>query len=64
MVLLSDEAQGEALFSLFGDSANLDARLVHGLCQMYHRLINRFGHIQWNYSRFGPFANSASVGAR
>jgi hypothetical protein len=31
MVLLSDEAQVVAPFSLFGDSANLDARLVHGL---------------------------------
>jgi hypothetical protein len=26
MVLLGDEAQVEALFGLFGDSANLDAR--------------------------------------
>ena len=31
MVLLGDEAQAEAQFSLFGDSANLDAREVHGL---------------------------------
>jgi hypothetical protein len=31
MVLLVDEAQVEAHFSPFGDSANLDARLVHGL---------------------------------
>jgi hypothetical protein len=35
MVLLGDEAQVEARFSLFGDSANLDARWVHGLHQMY-----------------------------
>jgi hypothetical protein len=26
MVLLGDEAQGEARFGLFGDSANLDTR--------------------------------------
>jgi hypothetical protein len=34
MVLLSDEARMEARFSPFGDSANLDARQVHGLQQM------------------------------
>jgi hypothetical protein len=31
MRLLGDEAQVEALFCLFGDSATLDVRLVHGL---------------------------------
>ena len=31
MVLLGDEAQLEARFGSFGDSANLDTRLVHGL---------------------------------
>jgi hypothetical protein len=31
--LLGDEAQVEARFCLFGDSATLGARLVHGLCQ-------------------------------
>ena len=30
MVLLGDEAQLEARFGPFGDSANLDARSVHG----------------------------------
>jgi hypothetical protein len=30
MVLLGDEAQVGARFGLFGDSANLDARLVQG----------------------------------
>jgi hypothetical protein len=43
MVLLGDEAQVDARFGLFGDSANLDARLVHGLRRTYHRLRNRFG---------------------
>ena len=38
MVLLGDEAQLGASFGPFGDSANLDARSVHGLHQMYHRL--------------------------
>ena len=47
MVLLGDEAQLEARFGLFGDSANLDARLVHGLRQMYHRLRYCLGRSQW-----------------
>jgi hypothetical protein len=38
MVHLGDEAQIEAHFSPFGDSANLEAWLAHGLCQTYHRL--------------------------
>jgi hypothetical protein len=45
MVLLGDEAQLEARFSPFRDSANLDARSVHGLCQMYHWLRNYFAHL-------------------
>jgi hypothetical protein len=47
MVLLGDEAQVDARFGLFGDSANLDARLLHGLRQMYHRLKNRIGCTRW-----------------
>ena len=43
MVLLGDETQLEARFGLFGDSANLDARSVHGLRRTYHKLGNRFG---------------------
>jgi hypothetical protein len=31
MVLVCDEAQVGAHFGLFGDSANLDTREVHGL---------------------------------
>ena len=38
MVLLGDEAELEACFGPFGDSANLDATLVHGLHRTYHRL--------------------------
>jgi hypothetical protein len=38
--LLGDEAQLEARFGPFRDSANLDARSVHGLCRTYHRLKN------------------------
>jgi hypothetical protein len=43
IILLGDEAQVEAPFSPFGDSANLEARLVHDLRRMYHRLRNHFG---------------------
>jgi hypothetical protein len=43
MVLQGDEAQVEARFGSFGDTANLDARQVHGLHQMYHRLEIHFG---------------------
>jgi hypothetical protein len=63
MVLLGDEAQLEACFSPFRDSANLDARSVHGLCQMYHRLRNYFahpiellgdvGHVECHFGLFG-----------
>jgi hypothetical protein len=46
MVPLGDEAQVEARFGLFKGSANLDARQVHGLRRMYHRLKNHFGRTQ------------------
>jgi hypothetical protein len=42
MVLLGDEAQVKTHFGPFGDSANLDARYLHGLCRTYNRLGNRF----------------------
>jgi hypothetical protein len=38
MVLLDDVAQVQARFSLFGESGNLDAKLVHGLRRTYHRI--------------------------
>jgi hypothetical protein len=38
MILLDHEAIEEACFSLFGDSANLDARYVHSLRRTFHRL--------------------------
>jgi hypothetical protein len=50
MVLLGDEAQVEAHFGLFGDSANLDAILVYSLRWKYHRLENPFGRTWWNSS--------------
>jgi hypothetical protein len=48
MVLLGYEAQLEAHFGPFGDSANIDARLVHGMHRMCHRLENHFRHTRWN----------------
>jgi len=42
MVLLGEEAQVEAWFGQFGDSANLGARYVHGLDGTYHMLRNQF----------------------
>ena len=47
MVLLGDMGEVEARFSPFGDSVNLDARQVHGLRQIYHRLRNHFGCTRW-----------------
>ena len=47
MVLLGDEAQVEAQFSLIVDSANPNARLVHGLRRTYQCLRSRFGHTRW-----------------
>jgi hypothetical protein len=38
MLLLGDIGQMEARFGSFGDSINLDARYLHGLRQMHHRL--------------------------
>jgi hypothetical protein len=40
IVLLCDEAQVEACFCPFEDSANLDARWVCCLCRMYHSFKN------------------------
>jgi hypothetical protein len=48
MVLLGDVDQVESSFSPFGDSANLAARLAHGLHRTYRRLRNRFGQTGWN----------------
>jgi hypothetical protein len=48
MGLLGDEAQVEARFGPFGDSATLDARLVRGLRQTYRRLGNSIGGTCWN----------------
>ena len=72
MELLDDEAQVEACFSLFGDSANLDARYVPGLRRTYHRLKKSFlmhpmlhlGDEAQAKARFGPFEDSANLDVR
>jgi hypothetical protein len=45
---LGDEAQVEAWFGPFGDSATLDAILGHSLRRTYHRLENSIGGTRWN----------------
>ena len=65
MVTLGYKAQVEAHFGPFGDSANLDARLEHGLRRMYHRLGKSFwthlmellGDVSHLQSRFFPFGD-------
>jgi hypothetical protein len=47
MELLCDMDHVESHFSLFADSVSIGARLVHALCQTYHRLRNYFGRTQW-----------------
>jgi hypothetical protein len=61
MVHVVDEAQVESRFSPFGDSANLDTRLVQGLCRMYHRLGNHFGRTRWNSKVTWVIGNLVSV---
>ena len=48
MVHLGDDAQVEARFGPFRDSANLDIRLEHGLHRTYNRLRCCFRRTQWN----------------
>ena len=71
MVLLGDEAQLEARFGLFGDSASLDARSVHGCAERTigseivldapDELLADMGCVE---SSFGPFGHGVSVSAR
>jgi hypothetical protein len=48
MELLGDVGRVESHFSPSGDSVSVRARLVHGMRQTSHRLINRFGHTRWD----------------
>jgi hypothetical protein len=47
MELQSHVGLVESHFGSFGDTVSVGAGLVHGLCQMYQRLLNRSGHTQW-----------------
>jgi hypothetical protein len=72
MGLLGDEGQVDACFGPFGDSANVDARLVHGFplnIPQAHKSfwthpiehLGDMGHVE---SHFGPFRDNVSIGAR
>ena len=47
MELLGDVGHVEYRFGPVVDSVSVGARQVHGLCQTYHRLRNRFGRTPW-----------------
>jgi hypothetical protein len=49
MLVLCDVCQVEVHFGLFGDSINLGARQVYGLCRMYHGHGNLFRHTRWYF---------------
>jgi hypothetical protein len=71
MVFLGDEAQVDACFGLFGDRANLDARLVQSFAlnipqaqkSFWTHPIEQLGDVGHVESQFGPFRDSVSVGA-
>jgi hypothetical protein len=44
---IGDVGQVESHFSLFGDRVSVGARLVHDMCQIYHRLRHCFGRTRW-----------------
>ena len=61
MVLLGDVGHVESQFGPFGDSANLDASLLHGLCRTYHSLKSHFGRTRWNSYMMWVLWNLISV---
>jgi hypothetical protein len=72
MVLLDDEAQVDARFGPFEDSANLDARLVLGFAlnkphaqkSFWTLPIEHLGDVGHVESHFGPFRDTVSIGVR
>jgi hypothetical protein len=72
MVLLGDEDQVDARFGLFRDSANLDARLVHGFAlniphaqkSFWTHPIEHLGDVGHVESHFSPFSDSVSISVR
>jgi hypothetical protein len=71
MVQLGDEAQVNARFGPFGESANLDAILVHGFVlnkpqaqkSFWTHPLEHLGDVGCVESHFGPFRDSVSIGA-
>jgi hypothetical protein len=63
MVLLDDNAQVEAHFGPFGDSANLDAQVEARklFCTHPMQLLGDMGHVK---SSLSPFGDGISAGAR
>jgi hypothetical protein len=72
IVLLGDEAQMEAHFGPFADSANLEIRYMHGLRQTFHSIINCFwmhpmvllgdeAQVKARFSLFGDSANLYTI---
>jgi hypothetical protein len=59
MLLLGDEAQQEARFSLFRDSANLDARSVHSLRPMV--LLSDEAQLEARFGSLGASANFDAI---
>jgi hypothetical protein len=72
MVLLGDETQVDGRYGPFGDSANLDTRLVHGSVlniphapkSFWTHPIDHLGDVGLVESHFGPFKDSVSIGVR
>jgi hypothetical protein len=72
MVPLGDEARVDAHFGSFGDSVNLDARLVHGFTlnipqaqkSFWTHPIEHLGDVGHVESHFGLLRDSVSIGAR
>jgi hypothetical protein len=72
MVLLGDEAQVDAPFGPFGDSANLDAILVHDFAlnipqaqkSFWTHPIQHLGDVGHVKSHFSPFRDRVSTGGR
>jgi hypothetical protein len=72
MVLQGDEAQVDARFGPFGDSANLNAILVHGFAlnipqaqkSFWTHPIEHLGDVGHVEPHFSPFRDSVSISAR
>jgi hypothetical protein len=72
MVLLGDDAQVDARLGSFGDSANLDTKLVHGFAlnipqaqkSFWTHPIEHLGDVGHVESHFSPFRDSDSISAR